>query len=453
MGPPERRDPGRGLARLRGDAGSLLAQAHDGRDAVTTGAVIEPPSWRCRPRPYVGLVPFSESDAAFFFGRDEWSGRSSSTTCRPTRSPLLYGEQRVGQDARCCEPASCTGCAGGRPRSREEAATRQSRRRRRSSWPDDPLAELVGAAARWRSRQALDEEPGRQHRPSDLGRRARGLQPIGSTAGLLVILDQLEELLPLPRGTSRAGASPRSSRRIVNSARPALASFLSSIREDSLARLDRFKPRLPNLFDNSLRIEHLDARRGPRGDRAPLEEYYRADRARRPRSPSSRGSSTRCSTSSSRGSSRSTPAEAGLAGPTAAAARSRPAIEPPYLQLVLHRLWDEERAAASRTCAWRRSSASAVLSGSCAPTSTPSMGALPPADQDVAAARPSTTSSRRSGTKIAHRGRRPGGSRRPAEPSRLAPLLARLAGGDVRLLRPGGDVACYEIFHDVLAPP
>jgi hypothetical protein len=35
-------------------------------------------------------------------------------------------------------------------------------------------------------------------------------------------------------------------------------SFLISIREDVLAKLDAFKGRIPNLFDNYLRIEHLD---------------------------------------------------------------------------------------------------------------------------------------------------------------------------------------------------
>jgi len=35
-------------------------------------------------------------------------------------------------------------------------------------------------------------------------------------------------------------------------------SFLIAMREDALSRLDRFKGRIPNLFDNYLRIGHLD---------------------------------------------------------------------------------------------------------------------------------------------------------------------------------------------------
>ena len=36
------------------------------------------------------------------------------------------------------------------------------------------------------------------------------------------------------------------------------ASFLLSIREDALAKLDRFKGRIPNVLGNYLRLDHLD---------------------------------------------------------------------------------------------------------------------------------------------------------------------------------------------------
>ena len=44
-------------------------------------------------------------------------------------------------------------------------------------------------------------------------------------------------------------------------------SFLVSMREDSIAKLDFFKGRIPNLFDNYLRIDHLDSRPGARRHR------------------------------------------------------------------------------------------------------------------------------------------------------------------------------------------
>ena len=75
-------------------------------------------------------------------------------------------------------------------------------------------------------------------------------------ADLLIILDQFEEYFlyhPHDAGDdSFAVEFPRA----VNRA-DLRASFLITIREDALARLDRFKGRLPYLFDNYLRTRHL----------------------------------------------------------------------------------------------------------------------------------------------------------------------------------------------------
>ena len=56
--------------------------------------------------------------------------------------------------------------------------------------------------------------------------------------------------------------------------------FLISIREDALAQLDRFKGRIPTLFDNYLRIEHLDRKAAQAAIEKPIERYnslYAAD--------------------------------------------------------------------------------------------------------------------------------------------------------------------------------
>ena len=47
-------------------------------------------------------------------------------------------------------------------------------------------------------------------------------------------------------------------------------SFLVAIREDALARLDRFKGRIPNLFENYIRIRHLGASRAEAAILGPL---------------------------------------------------------------------------------------------------------------------------------------------------------------------------------------
>ena len=49
--------------------------------------------------------------------------------------------------------------------------------------------------------------------------------------------------------------------------------FLVSIREDSLAKLDRFKGRIPNLFDNYLRVDQLDRDAARQAIERPLARF------------------------------------------------------------------------------------------------------------------------------------------------------------------------------------
>ena len=74
------------------------------------------------------------------------------------------------------------------------------------------------------------------------------------------------------------------------------ASFLVALREDALARLDRFKASIPGLFGNYLRLDHLDRTAARQAIVGPVERYNElADSADR-RSRSSPSSSRPCST-------------------------------------------------------------------------------------------------------------------------------------------------------------
>ena len=53
---------------------------------------------RARPSPYQGLVPYSESDAEWFFGRDEWSA-TVADNLRAYRITVLYGASGVGKSS------------------------------------------------------------------------------------------------------------------------------------------------------------------------------------------------------------------------------------------------------------------------------------------------------------------------------------------------------------------
>ena len=54
-------------------------------------------------------------------------------------------------------------------------------------------------------------------------------------------------------------------------AAPLRVDVLLSIREDALAKLDRFKALIPNILGNYLRLDRLDRRAGERAILGPLE--------------------------------------------------------------------------------------------------------------------------------------------------------------------------------------
>ncbi len=91
---------------------------------------------------------------------------------------------------------------------------------------------------------------------------------------LLIILDQFEEYFLYHSQEGGEGTFAYEFPRAVN--RPDLrVSFLISLREDALAKMDRFKGRIPSLFDNYLRIDHLDRSAARSAIEKPLIEYNR----------------------------------------------------------------------------------------------------------------------------------------------------------------------------------
>ena len=164
--------------------------------------------------PYKGLAPFedSELDALLFFGRDG-ERRSSPRTCRRRDSRCSTG-RAVSARARCFvgrRTAACDRC-----RTREVAVF--------SSWAEDPTeaidAVFIATAGR--------------RRPVPDHRSARGALPLPAGPTLRL------------RGGSRSSSPAAPRQRLVG------------MREDALAKLDFFKGRIPDLFSNYLRLDHLD---------------------------------------------------------------------------------------------------------------------------------------------------------------------------------------------------
>jgi WD40 repeat protein len=164
--------------------------------------------------PYVGLVPFSEEDADFFFGRTR---DVAVIVANVFASPLtvLYGPSGVGKTS--------VLQAGVFPSLRERGLAPILLR----SW--------AGEATETLRRAAPDAPPGSG----------------GETRREVLLLDEFEDFFHETEDTAFAAELAR----VVT--RPArTSSVLLAIREDALAKLDRFEGRIPGLLDNVLRLEH-----------------------------------------------------------------------------------------------------------------------------------------------------------------------------------------------------
>ncbi len=274
---------------------------------------------------------------------------------------------------------------------------------------------------------------------------------------LLVLFDQFEEYFLYHGDESGPGTFDAEFPQAVNRAE-LRANFLLSIRDDALARLDRFKGRIPNLFENRLQVNHLTLSAARDAVKLPIEAYNRGvpsgqrfaieeelvhdvlDQVRTGRvSFESMGAG---------------------AAPESAGLEAR--VETPILQVVLTALWEKEVGQGSHTL---RAQTLVELGGAeqlVRDRLDERMNRLDAGEQEIAAevARFLVTPS---GTKIAWT---------PADLTALAypdthlaewaqpqveSVLAKLSEGDTRILRPvappgGHGETQYEIFHDILGP-
>ena len=371
--------------------------------------------------PYKGLDHYEEQDAPLFFGREVECDLVVANLLA-ARLTLLYGQSGVGK--------SSLLHAGVVPRLREEPDLSVVVFR---SWGGDPVA---GLCAAMRAAEGLEPSAGE---PALADTIAACTQRLGRD--LVIILDQFEEYFvyhPQDDGTF-AAEFPQA----VNQTELAV-SFLVSIREDALARLDRFKGRIPNLFGNYLRIDRLDRKAGRDAIVRPLEEHedrVAADERMQiePQLVEAVLDQVRVGN-----------VELGQAGAGVIdGARARESrIEAPYLQLVLTRLWEEESAADSRVLRLetldRLGGAARIVPAHL----DAAMARLSGPERDVAA-RVLHFLVTPSGTKIAHR------ASDLAEYAKVSAdvvglLLDHLGGQQARILRGTGD-GRYEIYHDVLA--
>jgi WD40 repeat protein len=394
--------------------------------------------------PYKGLSPYTEADSEWFFGRDS-QVRVVSTNLMSARITVLYAGSGVGKTSILR--------AGVLPALHKEARRSVGRDRRaefavalHSRWQDDPITSLREAVA-----SAVADAGGRPpalerfvHLDDALAGCADAVE-----AGLLVIFDQFEEWF-LYHGQTIGEGSPGDELVRAMTREDIPVRYLVSLREDALARLDWFKGRVPGMFENLLRLRHLDRPAGRAAIEGPIERYNaeHADVVEvEPGAVEHVLDEVRAGA-----------VLVGQQGQGAIAANGGTAdgerIEAPFLQLVMTRLWNEERALESRRL---RLETLERLGGADRIVGTyldESLGALDPEDQTVAADAFNHLVTP-SGTKIAHSvadlAQYTG-----ASGDRLERVLGDLTR--MRILRPvapppGEDRSSrFEIFHDVLAP-
>jgi WD40 repeat protein len=350
--------------------------------------------------PYKGLAAFDDSDldALLFFGRERET-QTIAANLQAARLTILFGPTGVGK--------SSILRAGVAYRLRKEPDIEVEIL---DSWEGDPVAALRAASA---NRNGHD---------------------------LYLILDQFEEYF-VYHGDDEAVAAELGE--LLEQSR---VNVLIGIRDDSLARLDAFKRRLPELLRNRLRLEHLDRRGGEEAIRGPITAYNRnlvtSDRVeiedelvvavldevavgRVRLGAGGRGS--------------------------IANGDSADRIEAPFLQLVLERIWEAERSSGSNRL---RLDTFGSLGGAARIVRDhleTAMGELSLAEQEAAAAMYDHLVTP-SGTKIAHGVGDLARYAKVSEPEAAA-VLEKLASE--RVLRAssadGAGGRRYEIYHDVLA--
>jgi WD40 repeat protein len=385
--------------------------------------------------PYKGLSPFDDSplDALLFFGRSRETEVVAANVLA-SRLTVLYGPSGVGKSSL---------LRAGVVRSLRAAPEPAPAVVVYGSWAGDPLSGLEEA-----TRAALEEAIGREPTDAPGGladRLAAWTAELG--AELCLLLDQLEELFLYHGAETGAGGFVDLLPELVT--RPGLrVNVLLGIRDDALAQLDVFKQRLPGLFANSLRLDHLDEEAARRAVLGPLDRYNELVGA---------GAAVAIEPAlvdavldeveSGR-------IEKGFGGrgSSEAAALRAGRVETPYLQLVMQRIWEVERERGSsvlRLATLRNLGGAERIVESHLERA---LAALTPTQQDAAAdvfghlVTPS-------GTKVAH-GVTDLASYAAIATTDLEPVLRALA--HERILRPLGENGHaagdrYEIFHDVLA--
>jgi WD40 repeat protein len=409
---------------------------------VTQAALVARRTSRLPQSPYKGLLPYAEADSEFFFGR-ETERELIAANLMAARLTVLYGPSGVGKTS-----VLDAGVAHDLAQLARETVEEEDTPRRVlvvfRTWRGDPVAGLSEAVARC-VRELLPDDDFEDPRPDSplvdvLAHWAHELD-----GRLLVVLDQFEEYFVYASAGDRFDEEfPRA----VNRA-DLRANFMISIREDALAKLDRFKGRIPYLFDNYLRLDRLDLRAARLAIEGPLRRWKEFG-----------GEAVSIEEKLIDAVLEQVRPDLGFgqAG-TGTANTERPdRIETTFLQLVMTKLWDTERAAGSNVLRLSTLTSLGGARGIVRAHLNEGLDLLSPEEQDVAAHIFQFLVTR-SGQKVAHTAVDLADFS-SHDLDEVTQVLDRLSRRDTWILRridPAlGEEArgsLYEIYHDTLGEP
>jgi WD40 repeat protein len=277
--------------------------------------------------PYVGLQPFQAEDRAYFKGRES-DQRVLIANLRTAPLTILYGAAGVGK--------SSLLLAGVVPQLNADL-------------PRTPVIvfrDWVGADFRHRLARACIDATWRlgsdhprpaEDRPLDEVLRACA-EAVRST--VLVLLDQFEEYLLYHPKSDAPDSFEAQVARAVNR-EDVDVGFLFAVREASVSKLDRFRERIPQLMGNSLRLKHLDEKGAREAIGQPVLDVWNANH---PADPPMRIEDELVTQVIRDARADPVRGDHGGQGQTPAEA----VIEAPFLQLVMTRIWQEERSQGSQ---------------------------------------------------------------------------------------------------------
>src|ERR1043165_7006696 len=292
--------------------------------------------------PYKGLQPYTEEDREYFFGRKrDTEVISSNLYIAPLT--ILYGTSGVGK--------SSVLQAGVMPHLR---ADRRVVVLLFNKWQSDnfnaALKETVLHAiclSTGKTAPDVFREISKVTDQNITGVDSLPLDELITSCAtvfrrrILTIFDQFEEYFLYHSASTGNEGFDAEFARAVNHPESGV-NFMLAMREEELSKLDRFRPRIPNLLSNLLRLENLDSEAAKDAILEPLPIYNQ-------RHPADEMSIEPELVAKIIKQVRPDYVKQVAAGPVAAsgevtrAQRTADRIETPFLQLVLLRLWEAEK--------------------------------------------------------------------------------------------------------------